>query len=125
MPQLCGEYVEIDTITERRKMMLVQQGDVLFQAVKDSSIRGANQQPRTQRIVVAEGEATGHAHAIVDVDESVDVYRIGDVTFLYVRETVEVIHEEHETVTLQPAVWRVSQVREYDHFAEESRRVMD
>ena len=102
-----------------------QHGDVLILEVTRLPKGAKLISPRDGKLILAEGEATGHAHAIVDTDCDVDVYRIGNVTFLHVRQPVEVVHEEHSTVTLPPAVWRVSQVREYDHFREESRRVMD
>lgn len=36
-----------------------------------------------------------------------------------------VVHEEHYPVEVPPGDYQVGRVREYDHFAEEARRVID
>jgi hypothetical protein len=37
----------------------------------------------------------------------------------------ELTHQEHGNIVLEPGTYRVDRVREYDHFAEEARRVAD
>lgn len=103
--------------------MYIQQGDVLMHKV-NSIPQNAERKRVCGRIVLAEGEATGHAHAIVDVAEC-ELYTLADALFVKVGAPVTVTHEEHDTVTLDRGVWRVAIVREYDHFAEEARRVID
>lgn len=73
--------------------------------------------------VLAEGEATGHAHRVVGEAE---LLRLGDELFLRVLAgDVRVIHEEHGPISLPPGDYQVGRVREYDHFAEEARYVRD
>jgi hypothetical protein len=37
----------------------------------------------------------------------------------------EVVHEEHRAFSVPPGTYRIGAVREYDHFAEEARSVLD
>ena len=69
--------------------------------------------------VLAEGEATGHAHRV-----DVDVYELPSG----VREfdgSATVTHEEHKSLRLNADKWASAKVLEYDHFAEEARNVVD
>ena len=50
------------------------------------------------RLVLAEGEATGHAHAIAEPDAR--EFRVGDERFVLVRSAAQLIHEEHATIEL-------------------------
>ena len=79
-------------------------------------------------VVLVEGETTGHAHVITDpVDlENCDVY-VDNYGNLYVeaKKSLKVSHEEHATIEIDEGIYRVRQVREYDHFAEEIRYVRD
>lgn len=71
--------------------------------------------------ILAEGEATGHAHRV-----GVDVYeddKFPGVLFFDGKTTVT--HEEHKPITLPDKKWASGKVREYDHFAEEARNVQD
>jgi hypothetical protein len=36
-----------------------------------------------------------------------------------------VVHEEHKPVTLEPGIWEVGRVKEYDWFSKMERQVMD
>ena len=86
----------------------LRQGDVLFVRV-DTVPEDALLQPRGPRIVVMEGEATGHAHAIAQT-ETVQHYRDPglDMQWIVVEEqAVEVRHEEHQTVVLPPGIWMI------------------
>lgn len=76
--------------------------------------------PREQeRIVLAEGEATGHAHAIADAGAT--LYRPAsdqadiDARFLQIvaEAGVELRHEEHAPITLPAGTYRVIRQREY------------
>ena len=98
--------------------MLIQQGDVLFQslgAVPDGAARIGD--------VVAEGEATGHAHRVTGAGAA--VLEAEGHRYVSAPAGATVVHEEHAPVTLPPGVWDVRKVREYDHFAEEAREVVD
>ena len=104
--------------------MYYQQGDVLLQKVSEIPESAKKKANINGRIVLAEGEATGHAHAITDVAEC-ELYTLADALFVKCGTAVTVTHEEHKPITLPAGVWRVSIVREYDHFQEEARRIID
>lgn len=99
------------------------QGDVFF--VTSRLPRGAVKRPRTQRgAVVAEGKATGHAHAVVE--DGAEVWEADGQLYLQVDgETVALRHEEHKPVYIPKGTWRVGIVQEYDPFEREVHRVAD
>lgn len=79
----------------------------------------------TGRRVLAEGEATGHAHRLLD-DADVEVYEHEGTLFLRVGpQGAPITHEEHGRGEIGPGLFRVDRVVEYDHFLEESRAVRD
>ena len=97
------------------KSVQVRQGDVLLMRVA-SIPRTAKSAPKkdqsgNDRIVLASGEVTGHAHAIHALD-AVDVFVTGaGVMYLHVKETATLQHEEHSAITLEPGNYvRVPQV---------------
>lgn len=80
---------------------------------------------RTAERVLARGEATGHAHRLLE-DSDVEVYEHEGTLFLRVGEGgATVTHEEHGPGVLEPGEYRVGRQQEYDHFAEEARAVVD
>lgn len=99
-------------------MNLYQQGDCLIETCAvpaRAKARNGN--------VLAEGEATGHAHR---VEGEAELLELGRRLFLRVlRGDCRVVHEEHGPITVPPGEYEVRRVREYDHFAEEARAVMD
>jgi hypothetical protein len=86
------------------------QGDVLLLGVP-AIPADATRQTRRGRLVLAEGEATGHAHAILEPDAR--EFRVGDERFVLVRSAAQLIHEEHATIDLPPGAYRVVIQREY------------
>jgi hypothetical protein len=86
------------------------QGDVLLVAVPRIP-KDAVRQRRKGRLVLAEGEATGHAHAIAERDAR--EFRVGDERFVLVRSAARLIHEEHATIDLPRGAYRVVIQREY------------
>ena len=112
-----GEFVFLGKEAD----MLYQQGDVLIEGIVD--IPKEAKRLMETCIVLAEGEATGHAHVITD--KLAKAFCVGDALFLELSKDTEVKHEEHGTVTLSPGKYKVGIVREYDHFAEEAHRVQD
>lgn len=72
---------------------------------------------------LAEGEATGHFHAALAADAALYEYEGG--LMLAAPSGTEVTHQEHETVLVPPGAYDRLIVREYDHFDEEARDVVD
>jgi len=88
------------------------QGDVLIMAA-DGLPAGLAAVPRDRgRVVLAEGEVSGHAHAIADREAT--LYEgDGHERFLNVSSPVTLSHEEHDTIDLPPGIYRVVRQREY------------
>ena len=93
-------------------MTMYRQGDVLL-VRRTAKPRNARPVERDNgRIVLAEGEATGHAHAIWDPE--VDLVETANARYLYVEgDTAELVHEEHATITLSTGVYEVIRQREF------------
>lgn len=91
---------------------MVRQGDVLIQPV-DRVPRKTALVPRDgERIVLAYGEVTGHAHAIEERDA--DMVRSSDGrTFLRLSAPAVVRHEEHAPISLPAGDYEVRRQREY------------
>ena len=104
-------------------MKKLQQGDVIIRGVKRIP-EGAKRISRTTRgFVLAEGEATGHAHVIED---DIEMYEKGGLLFIRVCRPVTVKHEEHDQIALSRGTYAIGFVREYDYFDEAiTRRVRD
>ena len=91
--------------------MQVRQGDVLIESVKMTRAqllkRGGNVLPRDNgRVVLAYGEATGHAHALVDTGVELIELETGE-RFLYSPEGGTLKHEEHAAIAIPPGIHRV------------------
>lgn len=97
-----------------------QQGDV---TIKPATIPSGLRTDRGR--VLAYGEVTGHAHRLTEASDGLLV-EVEGVLYLSVGQGgAEIIHEEHGAQVIPPGEYRIGAVREYDHFAEEARRVRD
>lgn len=105
--------------------MLIQQGDVLIRSV-DSIPNSAKEVPRIRgKLVLAEGEASGHLHAVAEPHAKLFEDKDQGKVFLMADADIVVKHDEHKAVTVPPGQFEVYRVNEYDHFAEEARQVAD
>ena len=101
------------------KQYHVRQGDVLLVMIGNKKPTG---KPKaSKRVVLAEGEVTGHAH-VVEGAVAEFVSTDGD-RLLWVEAPTPIEHEEHATVTLEPGLWRLGV--QMEQTAEDLRRVMD
>jgi hypothetical protein len=96
--------------------MLYRQGDILIAKVSNVPAELVEVGRVNGRIVLAEGEVTGHFHAIAD--DPATLFRQSDVDemadrFLRVEREVAVTHDEHDTITLPPGDYVVRRQREY------------
>jgi hypothetical protein len=96
-------------------MVCYRQGDVLL--VRVGGVIGPTVSvPRERgRLVLAHGEATGHAHVIADVQAALVTREDADELYLLVygdQATLE--HDEHDPIRLAPGAYRVVRQREYD-----------
>ena len=102
------------------------QGDVLLIPIDKTPLDAHVHVDRVQgRLVLAEGEATGHAHTIVD--ESAELVTPEGAAELYLlvhgTDPVELVHQEHDTIPVEPGAYKVIRQREYQPDA--IRRVAD
>lgn len=107
---------------------LLRQGDVLLMRVA-AVPPGAVEEDlaKADRVVLAYGEVTGHAHAIHrDPDTQhfpVRAWNAGAERFIQVLEKTALRHEEHSQIPMPPGVYKVVHQQEYT--PEEIRRVAD
>lgn len=90
------------------------QGDVLLQRVDFDPRQKKHQKvPRDGgRIILAYGEVTGHAHAIMDVEA--EMVQVGNERFVVTEKGISITHEEHEQIVIGPGYWRVVRQQEFD-----------
>lgn len=87
--------------------MMARQGDLLI--VKVETIP---QNARKRKdLILAEGEATGHMHAL----DAGELYEIGDTLYFRTPEgrASTLRHEEHHAITFEPGTYKVIRQREY------------
>jgi hypothetical protein len=107
---------------------LLRQGDVFFEPVTTIPLDAKKKElkPLNGRLILAEGEATGHAHAI-SLSEKQFAKMWGEhegEKFLEITTDEAVVtHEEHGKITLPGGTWRSWQQVEYG--PEEIRSVID
>ena len=98
---------------------MYRQGDILVLPLPEeaahAAILGLSPAPRDPRgrLVLALGEVTGHAHAVVGPGE---LYRSADPlapAFLDVPSGARIVHEEHGAISLPRGWYRVVRQREY------------
>jgi hypothetical protein len=102
--------------------MLYQQGDLLIKSINNIPNNAIEKEGTEKGFVLAEGEHTGHMHRILT---GIILYTIGTKLYFENLKEVKILHEEHNEVILPPGTWEVDRVREYDHFREETRVVLD
>lgn len=96
-------------------MNMFRQGDVLIRKIK-SLPKAANDITPKDRIVLAYGEVTGHAHAIAAGEaREFSMVDAANATrrFLSVVKEATVRHEEHAAIPLPPGFYEIVQQREY------------
>ncbi len=99
------------------KQFIARQGDVLVIRV-DSIPKNAKPVARENgRIILAHGEVTGHAHAILEPRASL-VQDDSGVTYLEIASAMAALqHEEHSAIDLPKGFYRVIRQREYSPIA--------
>lgn len=100
-----------------------QQGDVCWERVERVP-EGATRHSRTPRgVVLAEGEATGHAHRILE--EAAELYEHEGMLYLKNAQPVTVRHEEHAAQVIEPGVWEIGRVQRWDYLRKAREQVRD
>ena len=104
--------------------MYYQQGDVLLKKIEmlpdDLTEIYLNEDK-----ILAKGEITNHAHRIKS-DNKVRLLRdVNGNLYLDVQKESILLHEEHGDIIISPAKYRIEIVQEYNHFLEETRKIVD
>jgi hypothetical protein len=93
---------------------MFRQGDVLLIAVDALPEARLTLVPREDdRVVLAHGELTGHAHALFDPGAALFRREGTDEHFLRLDRESTLSHEEHDPIVLREGVYRVIRQREY------------
>lgn len=118
-------------------MKYYQQGDVLLKRIE----KLPEEVQLIGGLVLQEGETTGHKHQF-DRGAAVSLYQIpvpqildrpasqltitpNGMKYLYVREISFLRHEEHKPISIEPGIYEIDIVREWDYDREETTRVVD
>ncbi|MDQ5934425.1 MAG: hypothetical protein QG574_1731 [Cyanobacteriota bacterium erpe_2018_sw_21hr_WHONDRS-SW48-000092_B_bin.40] len=99
---------------------LYRQGDVLLVSVEELP-EDALEEAVKDRLVLAHGEVTGHAHVIDPA--MAKAFRSNQDRYLEVQSGAALCHEEHATLKLKPGFYKIVIQREYS--PGEPRRVLD
>jgi len=96
---------------------LIRQGDVLIIPVATIPKNTRKVKRDRGRVVLAYGEVTGHAHAIVHPDVTLVSAGEADELRMWMQvtapEPVELLHEEHDTLLVPPGSYEIRRQREY------------
>lgn len=105
--------------------MMIRHGDLLL---IPSILKKGEKSARDAhgRLVLLEGEVTGHAHVVTDADAEILVSREGaeELRLLVCGSPVSLIHEEHATILVPPGAYLIRRKVEYVS-AFETRQVYD
>ncbi len=104
------------------KTTMYRQGDVLLRKVV-SIPDNAKEKPVQQRIILARGEATGHAHVLEASRVQLFEDGQGNMWLQVNSRDAEIRHEEHATVHISRGIYQVVQQRTYS--PEEIRKVLE
>lgn len=104
-------------------MKIYRHGDVVIKEVEKLP-RGLKKKADN---IVAYGEATGHNHKLVELelgDLSVYQSKEGKIYFEATK-PVQLKHQEHKTITIDPGSFIIEIERERDPFLEQIKQVVD
>ena len=101
-------------------------GDLIIREIDEDSVRQGSLWKKLDHLILAEGEATGHKHEIVEGDAEL----IEENGTLYLRvksKEAKLTHPEHDTIIVPEGTFEVKHQREYapEESVERERRVLD
>ena len=95
---------------------IIRQGDVLLVPLDAIPRRSHELVTEGPRVVLAEGEATGHAHVVqgrARLVRSTRHHQHPGETYLVVSGPATLVHEEHDRIELATGAYEVRRQREY------------
>lgn len=99
---------------------MIRQGDVWI-IKAEGKHDGKAIAPKNGRLILAEGEATGHHHSVPA--SAAQLFAVDERMLLVVAEQTKVDHQEHAAIEIVPGQYWVVRQREYS--PQEIRRVRD
>jgi hypothetical protein len=106
-------------------MRQYRQGDVLLRAVAMIPPRARPVRAEGDRVVVAKGELSGHAHAFAAAEAMMYRQARTGRVFLLIAEDARLRHEQHEPIAMPPGHYEVLRQREYTPGAVRARPIAD
>lgn len=95
-------------------MIQIRQGDVLLKQVKIIPKNLTDVKIENNKIVLAEGEATGHAHTIKKTPDNALVFdKTNNKLYLILKKAAVLEHQEHKKINLPIGNYEVIRQREY------------
>jgi hypothetical protein len=91
--------------------MQYRQGDVFINTCNKIPDGMTPVQPKNGRLILAEGEATGHHHS-VDC-QAAQLFEHADKMVMIVAEPTTIQHQEHGAIEIVPGTYWVTRQREY------------
>ena len=85
--------------------MQYRHGDLLIAKIDEIP----SEAKRINRLILAYGEATGHAHALQDGE----LFDMDGTLFFSLAVETELTHQEHDTIIIPPGDYQVIRQREY------------
>jgi hypothetical protein len=109
---------------------MFRQGDVLIVPIPETAVAatalaaGPQERRGETPMILALGESTGHAHAVVGAGCLYPAPSEAEPAFLHLPRGGRVVHEEHGTIPLPEGWFRVVRQREYEPGALRSFRMV-
>jgi hypothetical protein len=104
--------------------MQKQQGDVNLEGVDSIPKDAKKVSPEKRGFILAGSGVTAHAHRLEDI-EGIEMFEKDGAYYIKISKQKILQHEKHKPIILEPGIWKSWIVKEYDHFAEEARNVLD
>lgn len=105
---------KLETPTTKPTPWVARQGDILIRAIENIPVSAVPMEGGNDRYVLAEGEVTGHHHALLD-NPGVRVFEeVGEPRYLDLAQETFLVHEEHAAIAIPAGRFEVIRQREYD-----------
>lgn len=98
-------------------MKHLRQGDIIF-----SKVDKTPKNKISKKLVIAEGEVTGHNHVLIAQTDSTI---LGDKTLFTIKGKAKLVHPEHDTIVFSEGTYMVSNEKEFDYINLELTKVRD
>lgn len=102
--------------------LLIRQGDILLEKVKDEDITGEKIQ--SQDNIITHGES-GNQHRMNQQVIIFEDKKTKDRFVHVMNQNTELVHQEHAKIAIPKGLYRIRREREYNAFEQSIRQVMD